>query len=113
MQQKSYLRVHVIPPLDGIYAQWDFNADRMTRYYSSRLMATNPDGVAVDGRNDEALGNFDDACNQRYDQNDTSAIDQSVRQAYRSVPGLCSSNQLGGQKLPPPPAVEPTPPHLS
>ena len=26
MRQKTWLRVHVIPPLDGIYAQWDFNA---------------------------------------------------------------------------------------
>jgi len=38
------LRVHVIPPLDGIYAQWDFNAGRMTRYYSSRTEATQPSG---------------------------------------------------------------------
>jgi hypothetical protein len=113
MQQKSYLRVHVIPPLDGIYAQWDFNAARMTRYYSSRLMATNPDGVAVDGRNDEALGNLDDACNQRYDQNDTSAVDQGVRQAYRSVPGLCSSNQLGGQNWPYHQSIDLTDPTLS
>src|SRR5258706_15345942 len=44
---KNYLRVHVIPPLDGIYAQWDFNAGRMTHYYSSRLMATQPSGVAA------------------------------------------------------------------
>jgi hypothetical protein len=113
MQQKSYLRVHVIPPLDGIYAQWDFNAARMIRYYSSRLMATNPDGVAVDGQNDEALGNLDDACNQRYDQNDTSATDQGVRQAYRSVPGLCSANQLGGQNWPYHQSIDLTDPTLS
>jgi uncharacterized membrane protein len=100
VQQKSYLRVHVIPPLDGIYAQWDFNAGRMTRYYSSRLMATQPQGVAVDGQNDEALGNFDDSCNQSYDQNDTSALDQTVRSTIRTVPGTCSSNQLAGQSLP-------------
>ena len=29
MRQKTWLRVHVIPPLDGIYAQWDFNAGRV------------------------------------------------------------------------------------
>jgi hypothetical protein len=34
MRQKTFLRVHVIPPLDGIYAQWDFNAGRVTKYYN-------------------------------------------------------------------------------
>ena len=29
VRQKSWLRVHVIPPLDGIYAQWDFRAGRI------------------------------------------------------------------------------------
>jgi hypothetical protein len=48
----SFLRVHVIPPADGIYAQWDYNAGMMTRYYNP----TNPDGVAIDGKNDD-LGN--------------------------------------------------------
>ena len=100
IQQKSYLRVHVIPPLDGIYAQWDFNAGRMTHYYSSRLMATHPEGVPIDGSNDEALGNLDDPCNARFDQNDTSAVDQGYRQAYGSLPGLCASNSLGGQSSP-------------
>src|SRR5213076_2593875 len=55
MRQKTWLRVHVIPPLDGIYAQWDFNAGRVNRRYNSH----NPDGVAIDGRNDEVYGNFD------------------------------------------------------
>ena len=36
MVQKTWLRVHVIPPLDGIYAQWDFNAGRSTRFCNSR-----------------------------------------------------------------------------
>jgi hypothetical protein len=89
VRQKSYLRVHVIPPLDGIYAQWDFNAGRMTRYYTS----ARPDGVPIDGRNDEVAGNLDDPCNGNYDEasnpNDTSAADQGYRNAYRSFPGLC------------------------
>jgi hypothetical protein len=90
MIQKTYLRVHVIPPLDGIYAQWDFNAGAMSRYYSSRMMATNPAGVSIDGRNDETFGNIDDPCNTKFDQNSTSAIDQGIRSGYRSVPGLCN-----------------------
>ena len=90
MVQKNFLRVHVIPPLDGIYAQWDFNAGRMTRYYSSRLMATNPSGVAVDGKNDEVFGNIDDPCNTKYDQNTTSQIDQTIRTTYRTIPGTCN-----------------------
>src|ERR1700710_1575416 len=58
VRQKSYLRVHVIPPLDGIYAQWDFNAGRMTKYYNPNTQAnpSTPDGVNVDGKNDEQVG---------------------------------------------------------
>src|SRR4051794_19298153 len=85
MVQKNWLRVHVIPPLDGIYAQWDFNAGRMTRYYSSRTEATNPGGVPIDGQNDEMLGNFDDPCNPKFDGNDTSAIDQGYRSLYKEL----------------------------
>ena len=48
------LRVHVIPPLDGIYVQRDMAAGRITRYFNPYT----PDGVAVDGCNDEAFGNF-------------------------------------------------------
>jgi hypothetical protein len=84
MRQATYLRVHPIPPLDGIYAQWDFNAGRMTRFYNSRLA----EGVAVDGRNDELLGNLDDPCNVNYDGNDTSDLDQGFRGFYRDL-GLC------------------------
>ena len=82
--QKSWLRVHPIPPLDGIYAQWDFNAGAVTRYYNSK----HPNGVPVDGRNDEAFGNLDDPCNDNYDANDTSALDQGYRSFYGSTP-LC------------------------
>ena len=78
MEQKTWLRVHPIPPLDGIYAQWDFNAGRMTRFFSSKR----PDGVPIDGHNDEAFGNLDDPCNSHYDSNDTSQIDQGYRQLY-------------------------------
>ncbi|MEA2461063.1 MAG: hypothetical protein QOH90_1240, partial [Actinomycetota bacterium] len=49
----SFLRVHVIPPLDGIYAQWDYNAGRVSTYYNP----FNSDGVAIDGQNDEVFGN--------------------------------------------------------
>jgi hypothetical protein len=49
----SFLRVHVIPPLDGIYAQWDYNAGIVDKYYNQ----FNPDGVAIDGHNDEQFGN--------------------------------------------------------
>ena len=48
----SFLRVHVIPPGDGIYAQWDYNAGMMTKYYNPQ----NASGVDIDGKNDD-LGN--------------------------------------------------------
>ena len=47
------LRVHPIPPLDGIYVQRDMAAGRITRYYNPYV----PAGVPVDGINDEAFGN--------------------------------------------------------
>ncbi len=87
VRQKSYLRVHVIPPLDGIYAQWDFNAGVMKRFFNSH----NPDGVPVDGVNDENVfgGNLDDPCNENYDHNSTSQLDQGYRTLYRSIQ-LCN-----------------------
>src|SRR3954462_15828842 len=84
--RKNWLRVHVIPPLDGIYAQWDMNAGRMTSFYNPNK----PDGVKIDGSNDEAFGNLDDPCNDKYDSNDTSQTDQGYRQAYRSAK-LCDN----------------------
>jgi hypothetical protein len=84
MRQKTWLRVHVIPPLDGIYAQWDFNANRMKRFYNSSRL----DGVDVDGKNDEVFGNFDDPCNSNYHVNDTSDVDQGYRTIYEQI-GLC------------------------
>jgi hypothetical protein len=84
MRQKTWLRVHVIPPLDGIYAQWDFNAGRVTQFHNSR--GSHP----VDGHNDEAYGNFDDPCNPNFDGNDTSAFDQGYRTLYEQLQ-LCSA----------------------
>ena len=81
-RQNIYLRVHPIPPLDGIYAQWDFNAGRVDRYYNPQNART---GVAVDGRNDEIFGNFDDPCNPKFDGNSTSAFDQGYRTLYRTL----------------------------
>jgi hypothetical protein len=49
----DHLRVHVIPPADGIYVQWDYNGGAVERYYNPQL----PDGVPVDGRNDD-IHNF-------------------------------------------------------
>jgi len=98
MRQHTFLRVHVIPPLDGIYAQWDFNAGRMTRFYNTNINATKPGGVAVDGSNDEVYGNFDDPCNANYDANDTSDVDQGYREAYWTIPGLCQ--ELFGETWP-------------
>jgi len=53
IRQQDALRVHVIPPFDGIYSQWDYNAGKITNYYNPVV----PDGVTVDGKNDEVFGN--------------------------------------------------------
>jgi len=91
--QKSWLRVHPIPPLDGIYAQWDFNAGRMTKFFNDY----NPGGVNVDGKNDEVYGNWDDPCNTRWDGNDHSQIDSTYRQTYKQA-GLCTAPGLSSEE---------------
>lgn len=48
-----FLRVHPIPPLDGIYMQMDHAAGAVDTYYNAQV----PDGVPVDGTNDEVFGN--------------------------------------------------------
>ena len=47
------LRVHVIPPFDGIYVMWDYRAGKVATYYNP----WQPQGAAVDGQNDEVFGN--------------------------------------------------------
>lgn len=47
------LRVHVIPPFDGIYVMWDYRAGKVATYYNP----WQPKGVAIDGQNDEVFGN--------------------------------------------------------
>ena len=44
------VRVHPIPP-DGLYTSWDYNRDVAARYYT----AFRPDGVPIDGVNDDVL----------------------------------------------------------
>ncbi len=53
MRQRNFLRVHPITPLDGIYTQWDYNAGAVDTYFNPQV----PDGVAIDGVNDDRLGN--------------------------------------------------------
>ena len=50
----SELRVHPIPPLDGIYTQWDMAAGQITRYYNPY----NPQGVPVTGINPVLYGDM-------------------------------------------------------
>jgi hypothetical protein len=50
---RDNLRVHVIPPFDGVYVMWDYRAGAVSTYF-------NPwqgKGVPIDGRNDEVFGN--------------------------------------------------------
>lgn len=50
--QETNLRVHPIPPLGGIFSYWDHTAGVVDRYYNPQV----PEGVVVDGRNDEVIG---------------------------------------------------------
>jgi hypothetical protein len=80
MHQLDNLRVHVIPPGDGIYSQWDYNAARMTKYYNPYV----PEGVAIDGQNDEVFGNgrvhlgVDGASYQADDKTGVAPLDEQV-----------------------------------
>jgi len=50
---RYHVRVHPIPP-DGLYTSWDYNHGVASRYYN----LIKPDGVAIDGVNDD-VGNVD------------------------------------------------------
>jgi hypothetical protein len=50
------LRVHPIPPLDGIYTQWNMNAGAVTTYYNPE----NPVGVPITGINPVTAGDTSD-----------------------------------------------------
>ena len=50
--QQTWLRVHPIPPLGGIFSYWDHTAGVVTKYYNPQR----PEGVVVDGHNDEVIG---------------------------------------------------------
>ena len=47
------LRVHVIPPFDGIYVMWDYRAGKVATYYNP----WQSQGAPIDGKNDEVFGN--------------------------------------------------------
>ncbi|MHB8512373.1 MAG: hypothetical protein ACYDCC_09335 [Actinomycetota bacterium] len=79
------LRVHPIPPLDGIYVQWDHAAGQVSQYFNPSL----PNGIPIDGSNTHDLyGNFDDPCNTKYDSSYHSQIDSTYRSTYQAS-GLC------------------------
>jgi hypothetical protein len=55
---RYHLRVHPIPP-DGLYTSWDHNVGAVTTYYDEGMTKTGrPEGVAIDGQNDD-VGNID------------------------------------------------------
>jgi hypothetical protein len=53
------LRVHPIPP-DGLYTSWDYNHGVAAKYFN----ALHPDGVDIDGVNDEVLPPVDSVAGQ-------------------------------------------------
>jgi hypothetical protein len=80
------LRVHPIPP-DGIYSMWDNNAGAVSTYYSPVV----PDGVAIDGVNDEQFGNIDvgddTPAESHYDIADPTVQPFSPNQMWEEVAG--------------------------
>jgi hypothetical protein len=100
MHQQNNLRVHVIPPGDGIYAQWDFNAGKVGTYYNPFV----PDGVKVDGKNDEVFGNgrvHEGTDGLGYQADDKTGVDPVDEQVNNGItvgsPGAhCPDNQIDG-----------------
>jgi hypothetical protein len=77
------LRVHPIPPLDGIYTQWDMAAGQVTRYYNPY----NPQGVPVAGINPVLYGDINAHVGPdgiSYSSND--AVGRSVQSANGGKP---------------------------
>jgi hypothetical protein len=99
MHQLDNLRVHVIPPGDGIYSQWDYNAGQMTTYYNPYV----PNGVAIDGKNDEVFGNgrvHVGAGGVRYRSDDTTGIAPLDSQVNKGIdvgspPDSCKDDPTG------------------
>jgi hypothetical protein len=99
MHQLDNLRVHVIPPGDGIYSQWDFNAGKMTKYYNPYV----PDGVAIDGKNDEVFGNGrmhvgpGGLAYQSDDKTGVAPLDEQINNGVRTpgTPDNCSDDPTG------------------
>ncbi|HZQ28700.1 MAG TPA: hypothetical protein VFA94_13470 [Acidimicrobiales bacterium] len=99
MHELDNLRVHVIPPGDGIYSQWDYNASKMTRYSNPFV----PNGVPIDGKNDEVFGNGhvhlgpDGARYQSDDVTGIAPVDQQVNGGVSAgnPPDNCSGDPTG------------------
>ena len=94
IRQDTNLRVHVIPPGDGIYAQWDYNAGKVSTYYNPYV----PNGVAIDGKDDEVFGNarvYAGPEGVRYQSDDKTGVDPVDQQVNNgisagAVPDSCS-----------------------
>lgn len=56
IDHEYHLRVHPIPPLDGIYTQWNMDAGAVTTYFNPE----NPKGVPITGINPVNVGDTTD-----------------------------------------------------
>ncbi|MBI4728152.1 MAG: hypothetical protein HY775_01410 [Acidobacteria bacterium] len=94
------LRVHVMPPLDGIYVQWDYNAGKVSTYYNPFV----PGGVPIDGQNDEVFGNTSmHVSKDRVEVRDDDPIPvvgpQAVTVPLGGDPGACEIASAFGESL--------------
>ena len=94
MRQKTWLRVHVIPPLDGIYAQWDFNAGARRRASTTRATRTaSPSTAERRGRRQLRR-----PVQRRAGTPTTPAqLDQAYRSTYKQA-GLCTRRRSSDQE---------------
>jgi hypothetical protein len=75
MVMKTWLRVHVIPPLDGIYAQWDYNAGRHDQHYTP---TSRPESTST-ARTTRCTATSTTRATPKYDGNDTGESTQTYR----------------------------------
>jgi hypothetical protein len=87
---RYHVRVHPIPP-DGLYTSWDYNRAVASTYYN----VLHPDGVAIDGVNDDQ-GNVDGVGNfpAYFDAPDPSFSPPSALLQWEQVAGAGDAGSL-------------------
>jgi Bacterial Ig domain/RTX calcium-binding nonapeptide repeat (4 copies) len=92
---RFHVRVHPIPP-DGLYTSWDYNSDVATHYWNQHNQVRFPDGVPIDGVNDDA-GNVDAIPLSQLGQEDFPAFFDAPDPTFSPPSALYTWEQISGK----------------